>query len=190
MEAWATLGGAIAATAAAVFTGWLLYHELQQARAAREEAALAAAQTVVFTRVGGSEGSEPSVEHETYIPGEDARPDHLEGQVTRVGGEVGNYGTSPVTDVDVYITPARGVAPLQRLATISVLPAGETRPFGARLTITFRKPAVDDEPLDFMVVGFTDVRGNRCGLAGATTSRAGLDPGWSSRSKWTWMRQR
>jgi hypothetical protein len=93
LEAWATVGGALAATAAALFTGWLLLHEKNQARLARADAAQARARSL--TVVDFTAGTKPQFSCDGPLPG----------QVVLFGGEgvLHNFGSSPAFDVALYI---------------------------------------------------------------------------------------
>lgn len=140
MEAWATVGGALAATAAALFTGWLLLHERSQARLARADAAQAHARSMAVV---------------DFTPGTKAAEENgpLPGQVVLFGGGgvLHNFGSSPAFDVALYVNfrqvPATSPAqPVRRpvgadsarnvdlLVSHAVVKAGGAEPFRAAFT--------------------------------------------------------
>jgi hypothetical protein len=100
LEAWATLGGAIVALAAAIATIWLLIHQMGEARRARADAIAARAETLATQ-------NEAAVAQARSVLISDVEVDQRmtrDGVVLeRIRGTITNFSSGPLRDVSVEV---------------------------------------------------------------------------------------
>ncbi|MBM2622842.1 hypothetical protein JIG36_45810 [Actinoplanes sp. LDG1-06] len=125
LEAWATLGAAVIALAAAVATFWLLVHQIGEARRARAEARQERAEAAADRKLAADERREAERAQARTVLFENV--DIRSGKradgspFDQVSGGVTNFGTGPVLDVSIhYRVEGRN----HRLARVAVLAAG------------------------------------------------------------------
>lgn len=167
MQGWGSVVGVAASIAAVGVTGYLLRHELLEARRARadatEERAAAAEdrEAARLDRLAASEERRASeMDQARTVVLQNSHRSVADGRLISAGCEVANYGPAPILDVLVEMIGKDGSGEVDvQLGHFPILPPG---PKGWKVSVRPDLPVAGDTDGDLSIVlTFTDATGRR-----------------------------